>query len=77
MFDELLFKKGKCHVNEGIGLVRADIIQDLSKEDTDRIFQMTKDFYIQGDLYNKVNMFNKEPERFKVDEHIDFCLKHY
>jgi len=52
MFDELVFKKG-------IGLVRADIVQDLSKEDTDRIYTMTKDFYLRDDLYEKVKTFNK------------------
>jgi hypothetical protein len=70
MFDELVFKKG-------IGLVRADIVQDLSKEDTDRIYTMTKDFYLRDDLYEKVKTFNKESQKFKIDEHIEFCLKYY
>ena len=70
MFDELVFKKG-------IGLVRADIVQDLSKNDTDRIYKLTKDFYLRDDLYQKVQVFNKQPEIFKVDEHIEYCLKYY
>ena len=63
--------------NQGIGLVRADIIQDLNKDETDRIYEMTKDFYIKQELYDKVHIFNKEPDRFKVDDHIEFCLNHY
>jgi hypothetical protein len=70
MFDELVFKKG-------IGLVRADIIHDLSKDDTDRIFKMTKDFYLKDDLFSKVSTFNKQPDKFKVEDHIDYCLKYY
>jgi hypothetical protein len=70
MFDELVFKKG-------IGLVRADIVQDLSKEETNRIYTMTKDFYLRDDLYEKVKTFNKESHKFKIDEHTEYCLKYY
>jgi hypothetical protein len=38
---------------------------------------MTKKFYTNETDYNSVVTFNKESDKFKVQEHIDYCLKYY
>ncbi len=70
MFDELVFKKG-------IGLVRGDIIGDLSKKDSSVLFNLTRQFYTNDHNYRQVLTFNKEPCKFNHEEHINNCLKYY
>lgn len=70
MFDELVFKKG-------VGLVRGDVIGDLSKQDSEIIFNMTKLFYTNETQYREVITFNRDSNKFKFEEHINNCLKFY
>ncbi len=70
MFDELVFKKN-------IGLVRGDVIGDLSKKDSETIFNLTKLYYTNESLYRDVVTFNRESSKFKHQEHINNCLKFY
>jgi hypothetical protein len=70
MFDELIFKKGLC-------LVRGDIIGDLTKNDSETIFNMTKDFFTKESLYNKVTTFNRDPNKFNIDDHITLSLNYF
>jgi hypothetical protein len=70
IFDELVSKKG-------IALVRGDVIGDLSKKDSEIIFQMTKEFYTNESNYQKVVTFNREPTKFNHQEHINHCLKFF
>lgn len=70
MYDELLFRKN-------VGLVRGDIIGDLSKQEALTIFNLTKEFYTIGHLYEEVNKFNKDPDRFNYEEHVNKCLQYY
>ncbi len=70
MFDELVFKKG-------ISLVRGDIIGDLSKKDSEIIFEMTKKYYMNEHLYRKVITFNRESSKFNHEEHINESLKYF
>lgn len=70
MFDELVFKKG-------VALVRGDIIGDLSKKDSEIIFQMTKQFYTNENNYQHVRTFNQQPDKFNHQEHVINCLKFF
>ncbi len=70
MFDELVPKKG-------VGLVRGDIIGDLSKKDSEIIFHMTKQYYTNEGHYSYVRTFNQEPNKFNHEEHINNCLKFF
>jgi hypothetical protein len=61
----------------GVGLVRGDIIGDLSKKESEIIWNLTKKFYTNELDYNSVVTFNKESDKFNVQEHIDNCLKYF
>lgn len=70
MFDELVFKKG-------VALVRGDIIGDLSKKDSEILFEMTKQYYMNENLYRKVITFNRESSKFDHQEHINSSLNYF
>jgi hypothetical protein len=70
MFDELVFKKG-------VGLVRGDIIGDLTKKESEIIFNMTKLYYTNETYYRHVVTFNRDSEKFNHEEHVNNCLKFY
>ena len=70
LFDELVAKKG-------VGLVRGDIIGDLSKEESEILFNMTKDYFIKDELYRKVIIFNRESAKFDHNEHINSSLNYF
>jgi ATP synthase F1 complex assembly factor 1 len=70
IFDELVFKKG-------ISLVRGDIIGDLSKNDAEVVFNMTRHYFTNQSNYRKVITFNRESSKFAYQEHIDECLRFY
>ncbi len=70
MFDELVFKKG-------VGLVRGDVIGDLSKKESEIIFNMTRHYYTNDSYYQQVITFNREPTKFNYQEHINNCLRYY
>lgn len=70
MFDELVFKKG-------VALVRGDVIGDLSKKESEIIFNMTKLHYTNETFYKKVVTFNRDSSNFNHQEHIDYCLRHF
>ena len=70
LFDELLFKKG-------IILVRGDIIGDITYEEGQKVFNMTKDHYSRENLFKKVLEFNNEPRKFNHNAHTTYCLSNY
>jgi hypothetical protein len=57
--------------------VRGDIIGDLSKEESEVLFNMTKDYFIKEELYRKVITFNRDSDKFNHNEHIESSLKYF
>ncbi len=72
----LILRKVKF-INTGVSLVRADIIGDLSKGDSEIIFNLTREHFTNQLLYRKVIIFNRESAKFNYEEHVQHCLKYY
>ena len=53
------------------------MIGDLSKKESEIIFNLTKKFYTNELDYYNVVTFNKESYKFNVQGHIDYCLKYF
>lgn len=58
-------------------MIRGDIIGELTKKDSEIIIKLTRDFYTKDELFDRVILFNREPEKFNHEEHVDFCMKYY
>mmetsp|Transcript_52409 Transcript_52409/g.59908 ORF Transcript_52409/g.59908 Transcript_52409/m.59908 type:complete len:197 (-) Transcript_52409:257-847(-) len=67
IFDELEVKKG-------LVLVRGDIVNNqMSKEESLRLMNLTFDHYMREELFGKIHQFNHEPNSFNFDEFIQQC----
>eukprot|EP00371_Babesia_bovis_P000079 XP_001608726.1 hypothetical protein [Babesia bovis T2Bo] len=68
LFDELLEQKD-------IVLVRGDIVnpKDVSKQNAERLMNLTIQFYTDINLYRWVDTFNNRPRDFQYDEFVRSC----
>ncbi len=69
-YDELIFKKG-------LGLIRCDIIGDLTRKESEVLMKLLRDFYSKDDLLDDIITFNREPQKFDHEKHIKKCLEYY
>mmetsp|Transcript_22888 Transcript_22888/g.34358 ORF Transcript_22888/g.34358 Transcript_22888/m.34358 type:complete len:210 (-) Transcript_22888:200-829(-) len=64
VFDDL-------HDSHGLGLVRGDVInKGISTEEANKVIQNLFEGYVNDDEFESVRSFNKQPEKFDVDDYI-------
>jgi len=56
---------------QGLGLVRGDVInKGISIEEANKVIQNLFEGYVNDDEFESVRRFNKQPEKFDVDDYI-------
>lgn len=64
VFDDL-------HDSHGLGLLRGDVInKGINSQEANKVIQNLFDVYVDDEEFESVRRFNKEPDKFDVDDYM-------